>query len=263
MNIGDKGICRLSVVPMRSKGEDISEMISQLLFGDHYEIIALSDNGNWLKIRTNFDDYEGWIDSKQHTPITEGYFDQINNSDYKISLDLMSGILHNRHHISVLLGSVLPIATNELFKMEEQLAFNGESKSLSEKRDFEFVKTVALKYLNAPYLWGGKTPFGIDCSGFVQQVYRICGYKLNRDTSLQVKQGIEIEELKDARPGDLAFFSNQKGKVSHVGIIFPEGSIIHASGKVRIDKLNEAGIYNEELRTHTHKLNSLRRILNQ
>lgn len=260
MTIGDKGICRLSVVPVRAKGQDTSEMVSQLLFGDHYEIIAESEDGKWLKIKIYFDDYEGWIDIKQYTSITEDYFDQINNSDYKISLDLTSSILHNRNHINVMLGSVLPISTNELFKMEEQLAFNGESKSLSQKRDFDYLKSIALKYINAPYVWGGKTPFGIDCSGFTQQVFRICGYSLKRDASLQEQQGLELKSLKDAQPGDLAFFTNTKNKVSHVGIVWTDHQIIHASGKVRIDKLDEEGIYNEELRNHSHSLSSLRRV---
>ena len=260
MNQGDKGICRLGVVPVRAEATDKSEQITQLLFGDHYEIIDNVPDKKWLCIRIHFDQYEGWIDSKQHTPISDEYYEQINNSDYKISLDIFSSILHNKHRINVLLGSVLPISTSELFQIEEQLAYNGESKSLSQKRDFEYLKQIAMMYLNAPYQWGGKTPFGIDCSGFIQQVFRICGYQLRRDASQQAKQGKEVIDLKDAQSGDLAFFENEKNKVTHVGIILEDHHIIHASGKVRKDQLEEEGILNLDSNKYTHKLHSLRRI---
>lgn len=259
MIVGEKGICRLSLIPVRGEANDASEMVTQLLFGDHYEVMEVSSDGKWMKIKIVFDSYEGWMDTKQHTIITEEYFEQINHSNYKISLDISSSILHNKNHINVLLGSVLPISTNEIFKMEEQLAFNGESKSLSEKRDFEYLKQIALKYINAPYSWGGKSPFGIDCSGFTQQVFRICGYELKRDACQQFEQGSGID--KDVMSGDLVFFKNDNAKITHVGIAFEGGGIIHASGKVRIDKLDEEGIYNEKLRMHSHQLAGIRRIL--
>ena len=260
MNEGDKGICRLAVIPVRSEASDGSEQVTQLLFGDHYELLEKSSNDKWLRINIHFDGYEGWIDAKQHTVISDEYFDQINNSDYKISLDVSSSILHNKHRINILMGSVLPISTSELFQIEEQLAYNGESKSLSQRRDFDYLKQIALMYLNAPYQWGGKTPFGIDCSGFTQQVFRICGYKLKRDASEQVTQGKVVESIKEALPGDLVFFKNKKGKVTHVGIVWEDEMIIHASGKVRIDTLDEQGIKIRESNVHTHELHSLRRL---
>jgi cell wall-associated NlpC family hydrolase len=260
MNPGDKGICRLGLVPVRAEAADTSEQVTQLLFGDHYEILEDSAGENWLKIRIHFDQYEGWIDTKQHTVISEEYYDQINNSDYKISLDIASSILHNKHRINILLASVLPISTSELFQIEEQLAYNGESKSLSQKRDFEYMKQIALMYLNAPYQWGGKTPFGIDCSGFTQQVFRICGYRLMRDASQQIKHGREVV-LNDALPGDLAFFQNEQGNITHVGIVWESAQIIHASGKVRIDQLDENGILNLTSNKHSHQLHSVRRLI--
>ena len=259
MNVGEKGICRLSLIPIRSEGSEMAEMVTQILFGDHYEVIGVEETKKWLKIKINFDGYEGWIESKQFTLITEDYFSQINNSNYKISLDISSSILHNKNHINVVLGSVLPISTNEIFKMEEQLAFNGESKSLSEKRDFDYLKVVALKYINAPYLWGGKSPFGIDWSGFTQQVMRICGYLLKRDASEQFLQGSDVNG--NVLPGDLVFFNNENDNINHVGIAFENNKIIHASGKVRIDTLDDQGIYNEETRSYSHKIAGYRRLL--
>ena len=261
MNQGDKGISRLSVVPVRAEAADTGEQVTQLLFGDHYEVLETSSDNKWLRICVDFDQYEGWIDSKQYTRISDEYYLQINNSDYKISLDISASILHNRNKINILLGSVLPISTSELFQIEEQLAYNGESKSLSQKRDFEYLRLIALLYLNAPYQWGGKTPFGIDCSGFTQQVFRICGYRLMRDASQQVNQGKEVTNLSESQPGDLAFFSNEKGEITHVGIVWEDNQVIHASGKIRVDTLDEKGILISESNNHTHKLHSVRRIL--
>ncbi|ELR70101.1 hypothetical protein C900_04098 [Fulvivirga imtechensis AK7] len=263
MEIGEKGISRLSVIPVRAEPGDKSEQVTQLLFGDHYTVIEISDDSKWIRVEIYFDRYQGWIDRKQHYTISEAYFNQINSADYKICTDLTSSILYNKHHISIVVGSILPISTNELFKMEEQLAFNGESKSLSQKREFDFMKQVALKYLNAPYQWGGRSPFGIDCSGFTQNVFRICGYALPRDASQQVRIGTAVESVDDCLPGDLAFFSGESGNITHVGIISENGEIIHASGKVKMDELDSRGIIEAHTRQLTHQLSSIRRIIKQ
>lgn len=260
-NAFSKGICRLSIVPVRASASDQSEQVTQLLFGDHYTITEVSENKKWYRIKIYYDEYEGWIDAKQHYAISEEYFDQINNSDYKITLDCTSSILFKRQLINIVIGSVLPIATNELFKMEEQLAFNGESKSLHMKREYEFIKTIAYRYINSPYLWGGKSPFGIDCSGFTQQVFKIAGYKLQRDARKQVMQGEPVESIDMAKPGDLVFFKNAEERVNHVGVFLEENKVIHASGKVRVDKIDEEGIFNESDQQYTHALSAIKRIL--
>lgn len=256
-----KGICRLSIVPVRAVASDQSEQVTQLLFGDHYTITATSENKKWFRIKIFFDEYEGWIDAKQHYPISEEYFEQINNSDYKITMDYTSSILFKKQLINIVIGSVLPIATNELFKIEEQLAFNGEAKSLNQKREYEFLKLIAYRYINTPYLWGGKSPFGIDCSGFTQQVFKIVGYKLQRDARKQALQGDIVEGLSQALPGDLVFFKNPEGRVNHVGIFLEGNQVIHASGKVRVDKIDEKGIFNAETEKYTHLLATIRRIM--
>lgn len=261
MEIVDYGVCRLSVVAVRKEPADPSEQVTQLLFGDHYEVLERSPNKKWLKIRIHFDHYTGWIDARQHQSISPEYFEHINVAEFKITTDVTSSLLYNKSPLIILIGSIIPISTAELFKMEEQFAFNGETKSLGQKREFEFLRGVAQKYLNAPYQWGGKNPFGIDCSGFTQIVFKISGYRLFRDAWQQATQGKSIKSLGEGKPGDLAFFQNTEGKITHTGILLSPDKIIHASGKVRVDYINEEGILHPETKVYTHQFSHLRRIL--
>lgn len=239
----------------------MTEQVTQLLFGDHYEVVEASKDQKWLRIKINFDGYEGWIEALQHHAISIDYYNYLNRAEFKITTDLISSMLYNKRPQLILMGSMIPISSSELFKMEEQFAFNGEAKNLGQKREFDYVKSIALKYLNSPYLWGGKTPVGIDCSGFVQMVFKISGYTLNRDASQQISNGKRVASLAESLPGDLAFFKNAKNKTSHVGIILEEGQIIHASGKVRLDRISEAGIVHQDTKKISHQLQGIRRIL--
>lgn len=263
MEENDFGVCRLSVVSVRKDPADQSEMVTQLLFGDHYTVIERSANGKWMKVRIHFDQYEGWIDSKQHQAIAKEYFNHLNHAEFKITTDLTATLLYNKSPQVILMGSMIPISSSELFKMEEQFAFNGEAKNVGQRREFEYMRAIATKYLNSPYQWGGKNPFGIDCSGFTQMVYKICGYKLLRDASQQVNQGKAVETLQSSRQGDLAFFRNDEGKIVHTGILLAENKIIHASGKVRVDNINEEGIQHAESKTITHTLSGIRRMMSE
>ncbi|HAV55466.1 MAG TPA: hydrolase Nlp/P60, partial [Aequorivita sp.] len=154
---------------------------------------------------------------------------------------------------SICLGST--ISSSEFLK------HHFEGKLISGILPKEHIIETALLYLNSPYLWGGKTPFGIDCSGFTQMVYKLNGYKLLRDASQQATQGEALSFIEESEPGDLAFFDNEEGKITHVGIIMKENYIIHAHGKVRIDRLDHSGIFNYEMRGHTHKLRVIKRIV--
>ena len=189
------------------------------------------------------------------------YFDYLDRAEFKITTDVTSSMLYMKSPLAILMGSMIPISSSELFKMEEQFAFNGEAKNVGLKREFEFLKNIALKYMNAPYLWGGKNPFGIDCSGLTQMVFKICGYKLFRDSAQQVNQGKPVKSMYEAKPGDLAFFKDSEDKIVHVGIVLEDQKIIHSSGRVRIDHINDEGILNLETKIYTHTFAQLRRIL--
>lgn len=261
MEITGQGVCRLSVVPVRQEPAHRSEQVTQLLFGDHYQILDMDATGKWMRIRTDFDQYEGWIDSKQHHAVTTEYFDYINRTEFKITTDLTSSILYNKSPQIVLMGSIIPISSSELFKMEEQFAFNGDAKNLGQKRDSEYLRNIAVKYLNAPYQWGGKSPFGIDCSGFTQMVFKICGYRLLRDARMQATQGKLVNDFSELLPGDLAFFKDTQGNIVHVGIVLENGRIVHAHGRVRIDQITQEGIMDSDTKTYTHSAPSFRRML--
>jgi len=230
-------ICRQSVVPVRAEAKHVSAQVTQLLFGEHYKVLDHNSDGNWVLIEIEYDHYCGWLDVRQHTEINQDHFQHLNTVDFKVCIDLVSSILYKKKLINIVIGSILPVSSMEMFDISEQLAFN------------------------APYLWGGKSPFGIDCSGFTQQVFKICGYKLKRDAKEQFLQGTAVENTESIKPGDLAFFGGEDGKITHVGIITEGAKIIHASGNVREDHLDEKGIFNNDLQKYTHTLRGIRRFL--
>lgn len=262
IEILDYGVSRLALVAVRKAPNEDAKQITQLLFGDHYEVTKKSTGGDWVFIKIHFDGSEGWIEAEQHHSISKEYFDQINHANFKITTDLTCNILFKKSPITILLGSIVPISNSELFKMEEQFAFNGEAKSLGQKREVEFVVATAMKYLNAPHLSGGKSPFGIDAAGLVQMVFKISGYTLPHEIKNLMTEGKVVHSLNDAMPGDLAFFSRMGGGISHVAIIVEGEKIIHSFGRVRVDHLTDEGIIRAESKIYTHYLKEIRRIIN-
>jgi hypothetical protein len=251
------GICNLSIIPLRIEPSDRSEIVSQVLFGEHFEI--LEETKNWAKIKLQYDNYEGWIDTKQYQTISESSFNKLSDEEIVLNGDLIEYITGaNNLLMPISLGASLSFLENSdininNFDFEGMRAFGIKPKA-------NLIST-AFMYLNAPYLWGGKTPFGIDCSGFTQMVYKLNGYHLLRDASQQASQGEALSFIEESEAGDLAFFDNEEGKIIHVGIIMDNNYIIHASGKVRIDRLDHLGIYNAESNKHTHKLRVIKKII--
>lgn len=246
------GICNLSIVPLRIEPNDTSEMVSQVLYGELFKV--LEQRKTWSRIRLAFDKYEGWIDNKQYFETSKETYSNIKQQNHILSTDLIEYIQDKNHQLyTIPIGSSL----NGLDLLEH--TFDGNSTS-KQKEKSALIKT-AFTYLNAPYLWGGKTPFGIDCSGFTQMVYKLNGYSILRDASQQATQGQALSFIEESEPGDLAFFDNADGQIVHVGIIMEDNYVIHAHGKVRIDRLDHSGIYNVDKKMHTHKLRVIKKII--
>ena len=241
------GICELSVVPLRAEAKDQAEIVSQLLLGDLVEVVLI--DFNWTQVRCLFDDYMGWLDTKQISTLSQLEFEKLKTSDKLYS---------QTHFTKVNLESSQSFAPygSTFYKRGSQFLRFSPVANLDLMHTS--ISSAAKSFLNAPYLWGGKTIYGIDCSGFTQVVFKIFGIALKRDASQQVKQGENVD-FKNVQENDLAFFSNPKGKVTHVGIILKDSKIIHASGKVRIDEFNEKGIFNQESNCLTHSYHSVRR----
>ncbi len=248
-------VCRVSVAPVRRSASDKSEMVTQILFGETVKV--LEKKGTWRKIRCSWDDYQGWTDHKLLLPIEEKPTSNV------YTLELTQAVMAEDHFVPVLMGSRLPAYDGMGFSLgEKRFTYSGQVVTPSEhKPSAALMMKIARKYLNAPYLWGGRSPFGIDCSGFTQSVFKMIGVKLLRDASQQVTQGEIVDFVEQSRAGDLAFFENRAGRVAHVGIVFPENKIIHAHGRVRMDNLDHYGIFNEETQKYTHRLRVVKRLM--
>lgn len=255
----DYGICNLSVVPLRLEPSDSSEMVSQILLGEHFKVLEIRTK--WSKIRLSFDSYEGWVDNKQFLLISENDFDILEKTPLILAKDLINFAENELQLLShVLIGSQLPFFKKDQFNIAGEY-FSMEGDVLTGKKGKENLVTTALQFLNTPYLWGGKTPIGIDCSGLTQLVYKLNGYTLKRDAKDQAMQGEVLSFIEESEPGDLAFFDNEVGNIVHVGIIMADHHIIHAHGKVRIDCLDHTGIYNVDTKRHSHKLRVIKKII--
>jgi len=251
------GICNLAIIPLRAEPSDRSEIVSQVLFGEHFTV--LETQNQWAKISLQYDGYEGWIDSKQYQPVLKEHFDQLSKDAIVLNSDLVEYVTApNNLLMPIPLGASLSFLNHSDINTTH---FDFEGMRISGVKPKSNIINTSFMYLNAPYLWGGKTPFGIDCSGFTQMVYKLNGYHLLRDASQQATEGEALSFIEESEPGDLAFFDNEDGKIIHVGIIMDDNYIIHSSGKVRVDRLDHLGIYNAETNRHTHKLRVIKKII--
>jgi hypothetical protein len=247
----------LSVVPVRAQASHKSEQVSQLLFGETCTVMEKSKE--WRKIRCDFDGYEGWVLAAQIRELAAKELSAA-TQNIGIALDIASTANSSDNSVPIVIGSSLPQFDGINFKIgKEKFIYNGQSIQPDQQLHVSLIEKIALKYLNAPYHWGGRSPFGIDCSGLSQVVFKCVGIDLKRDAWQQAESGVVVDFVENSAIGDLAFFHNDEGKIIHVGIILKDNKIIHASGKVRIDTIDHYGIFNTETKKYSHQLKIVKR----
>jgi cell wall-associated NlpC family hydrolase len=236
-------------------------MVTQLLLGETFEI--LESKGGWILISIIFDGYKGWIDCKQFIPLKAAEYETLNKSPHFVSTELMYCSAEiSGETLLVPFGSSLPYFNGNTFTLgSKSYTFAGKLKQVEEKTNLSKLIETAFLLLNSPYLWGGRSPLGIDCSGLVQLVYKVNGINLPRDAREQSVLGKTIDFANEAQPGDLAFFDNNDGTIIHVGILLAPDQIIHASGQVRTDAFDHNGIFNPVLGRYSHTLRLIKRII--
>ncbi|WP_161499308.1 C40 family peptidase [Flavipsychrobacter stenotrophus] len=249
-------------MPVRSEPNHRAEQTSQLLYGEKAEILEIN-NREWARIRCAWDGYEGWCKHSQLKAVTRREYKK--TTKY-FATNHLSKILFESDEMPLPVGSELVDLKGGIMKVgATEGQFKGKKGNFSDLiLTAEQIKENALLYMHAPYLWGGRSITGIDCSGLSQMAFKLCNYALPRDASQQAHKGVLIEFLQNAQCGDLAFFDDKEGKIIHVGILLDNQNIIHAtdsSGRVVIDRIDLGGIVSVSLRKRTHNLRFVKRII--
>ncbi len=255
-----QGIAFLSSAPIRLEASDRAELTNVLLFGETFDI--LEQLPKWVNIRLHHDRYEGWIDRLMIKTVSVDYIEILKGTP-KIVVSDPVGMLQGpapADYPLITQGALLPLCDGGTLRLEDK-HYTFEGGTATGVKERTALVDYAFSYLNAPYLWGGKTPMGIDCSGLTQMIYRINGYKIPRDANQQAQLGTTLSFIDESKPGDLAFFDDDEGNIIHVGLLLQNHHILHAHGNVRIDRVDQTGIYNIETQQHSHKLRIIKKVI--
>jgi hypothetical protein len=263
-------ICLQPYIPMRAEASERSEMVGQLLFGDTFRID--DECPHWFHVVRDVDNYGGWIDWKTATKLTEVEYRRYLQSTAGAPLLRMPFTPVQKSENGAT-GPAFLSWGSRIYNLDDsgitfvmqQCRFDTSpsayvmpisATTMSRPACVKFLLQQAQLLLNVPYLWGGCSAFGTDCSGFTQTLFRFIGITLPRDASQQAECGTEVP-FEQRQPGDLAFFSRD-GRIVHVGLVAEKDQIIHVSGTLHIDRLEPEGIYSATQQCLTHTLASIR-----
>lgn len=252
--------CNVSLLPMRKEPSHRAEQINEMLFGERAEILEINE-AEWARIRCEWDGYEGWCRFGQLSMVSRKEYQKIPKFLAAKHTDKL--VFDNGEQWLPLGCDLFTMKGSKLIVFNKPAKYKGKKLRIKDlKLTCDALKDAAFKYLNAPYLWGGRSIAGIDCSGLSQMVFKLCGKTIPRDASQQANEGELVDFLQHSRCGDLAFFDNADGKIVHVGMLLDNQTIIHGtetSGRVVIDRIDQGGIISTSLRRRTHNLRMVRR----
>lgn len=253
-------ICLVNSVAIRKEPSFESEMTSQLLFGETFQV--LKQIKKWAYIRCDVDNFEGWLLKDQCSALSEKAYANLRLKDQILAFDLFSTIITEARHIPVIAGSILPNFDGLSFSIDHMKGiYNGQVISPNPlEPNLEHLSKIIFKYLDAPHFWGGRSPFGIDATGFVQKVLQFCGYQLPRKLNQQIQCGKLVHLISAVQPGDVAFFENENG-INHVGIFLKPNMVAHCHSKVQLQQIDTHGIFDKQQNQYTHKLKMIRRMV--
>lgn len=254
--------CNVSIMPLRAEPRHGAEQVNEMLFGERAEVLEINEN-DWARVRCEWDGYEGWCRAGQLTHIT--------GKEYRKGPKFMAArntdklVFEEGEQWLPLGADLFGVKGGKTNVVNKPAKFKGKRVAIKKlSAECDTIKEAALRYLNAPYVWGGRTVAGIDCSGLTQMAFKLCGKAIPRDASQQAAEGETVDFLQNAECGDLAFFDNAEGKIVHVGILLNNHTIIHAtetSGRVVIDRIDQGGIISTSLKKRTHTLRLLKRVI--
>lgn len=253
-----------SVVPVRQEASECSEQLTQLLFAQ--VVTILEEQPRWTRVCLDEDGQIGWVDRKMIIPMSDAEAQQVAKAAQQaiVRMPMAYAVSENNGQtIPLTAGTHLPNYQDGRFDILG-VSFRIDPQMVAEQpltmNASTWMETVRF-FLNIPYLWGGKNALGMDCSGFTQVICSLFGRSLRRNASEQAQQGHEVSGLSHAQVGDLVFFDHEDGRISHVGILLDGERVIHCSGRVKVEKIDQKGIFSNEPNVgYTHHLVAIRRV---